>query len=578
MVILKHVARASLYIFLTFVVHFGTTAYAHETILCSEFLTINSASAENNTFEDYKSLPIVKTSHFSNFDYYPNFNYDKFNNILFLSDGGKAGRSIQSKKKPSQFFVSSDFKFSTGVNVLVDNNKLPFQNNSFDLILMNRGLCPCRGLSACGGIDINRESMKSFLTSIVNLLDNNNPNSLALITGFYFPGPLRKIVPDLWMSLVLELRPIYPYLQFAILDNNFLNSPLADGFVGIAISAATEVPIKEHIQLLNQNLVAPIDPANPQLTLWYLKESGQNEKAYLLEQQLENSLKNSLITSASDPLPGKSGALIVTLEDGTMGIWKPALVRENKNHGNKEYAAYLIDQKLGLNVVPIVVKRTHHSQEGTLQLFVKNAEMQNLKKYPESLSAFDYLLAHRDRHERNYFTVNGRQIAIDHGEAFFSADWEKFMKNIPDEIENKVEAYLQQIKKTHDLEKSIEDLKKDNTVDIYRDRKIQYEINQLKKSKTAEKLLNAKAKNSISALLINRNTYLNLKTISNSEWENLLQNLIPDNDIQYFLRRKDALVQSVEYAVSVFGEDVIPVGPFSPVIRMQDLPPDDEDN
>jgi hypothetical protein len=578
MVILKHVARSSLYIFLTFVVHFGTTAYAHDTILCSEFLTANSTSTETNPTEDYNSLPVIKTTHYSNFDFYPNFKYDQFNKILFLSDGGKAGQSIQSRKNPSQLIISSDFKFSTGVNILVDNNKLPFNNNSFDLILMNRGLCPCRGLAACGGIDINRKSMKSFLTSVVNLLNKNNPNSLALITGFYFPGPLRKLVPELWMSLVLELQPRYPLLQFAILDDNSLNAPLADGFVGIAISAVSDVPIKKHIQLLNQNLVAPIDPANPQLTLWYLKESGQIEKAYQLEKQLEDSLKNSSITSASDPLPGKSGALIVTLEDGTMGVWKPALVRNNKNHGSHELAAYLIDQKLGLNVVPIVVKRSYNGQEGTLQLFVKNAEMQNLKKYPDSLSAFDYLLAHRDRHERNYFTVNGRQIAIDHGEAFFSADWEKFMKNVPGEIEDKVDAYLQQIRTTLNLEKSLVALSNSNAVDIYRDRKIQYETNQLKKSNAAEKLLSAKAKNSISALLINRKAYFNLKMIPNSEWENLLQNLISEDDIQYFLRRKDSLVQAVDFAVSAFGTDVIPAGPFSPVIRMQELPPDDEEN
>lgn len=186
------------------------------------------------------------------FDKYHKFNYSNFFKILFLSDGGKAGNAFKDYYfvGPSkQLVISSDFVYQQGVTIRIDNNRLPFQENSFDLIFMNRGLCTCRNTITCGGIDTNRDSMKSFLKSTINILDKNNPNSLLVMTGFYY-NTLLRTVPPLWISVFKELQIEYPYLQFAILRGENKNKELPFDFVGLGISVDPTTPIEVRLQKL----------------------------------------------------------------------------------------------------------------------------------------------------------------------------------------------------------------------------------------------------------------------------------------------------------------------------------------
>jgi hypothetical protein len=195
------------------------------------------------------------------YDQYQNFNYGGFQKILFLNDAGVGGRLFEnSPQAAGRLVVSSDFQMSPGVTARVDNNNLPFRSNSFDLIVMNRGLCPCHSAVACGGIDTKREPMKKFLQNAIQILDKNNPRSLALFTGFYFPGLFRHVVPELWISIVneiqAEIQTEHPNLQIAILHMNSTRTTLTDGgFIGIAVSADPVNSISERLTELNPALV-----------------------------------------------------------------------------------------------------------------------------------------------------------------------------------------------------------------------------------------------------------------------------------------------------------------------------------
>ncbi len=228
--------------------------------VCGPFASASSAVSSTSLCRDLIDKPSKKPAQiisatYNNFDQYPQFQYEQFNHILFLSDGGKAGLALAKRKKPHQLIVSSDFRMADGVNLQIDNNKLPFRSDSFDLVLMNRGLCPCHSAIACGGIDTKKEPMKKFLSGVIDILNKNNPDSLALVTGFYFPGLFRKTVPELWLSIVEELQQEHPSLQFAILQKDARSFTVQEGFMGIAISANTAVPVSARLQQLRSNLV-----------------------------------------------------------------------------------------------------------------------------------------------------------------------------------------------------------------------------------------------------------------------------------------------------------------------------------
>lgn len=196
------------------------------------------------------NLNISTTRNLKRFDEYPNFDYSKHSKILFLSDQDKSGGTLSEKiNDPTKLIISSDISFNAGVNIRVDNQRLPFKKNSFDLIVMNRGLCVCKGTSSCGGIESNRASMRDFLLSAIEILDKNNTNSLMLMTGFYYSTFIKQ-VPPLWISVLNELKSFYPNLQFTIIHSLDIYRKLPYGFIGFAVSLDPIIPIEVTLQNL----------------------------------------------------------------------------------------------------------------------------------------------------------------------------------------------------------------------------------------------------------------------------------------------------------------------------------------
>ncbi len=215
-------------------------------------LLVRASENKCNLFSPAGNFLKVNSWHY--FDRYDNFDYSRYSRVLFLNDNGRGGSAIESSS--DKLVISSDFK--QGGNIRVDNNNLPFVANAFNLIVMNRGLCPCHGPISCGGIKTGREDMKKFLLSVVDILDKNDKQSLALLTGYYFPGEMRTLVPTLWMEIVKELQPLYPNLSFAILSQGN-SADVINNFIGIVISADPNTAIEKKLNTLSADLVTVPD-------------------------------------------------------------------------------------------------------------------------------------------------------------------------------------------------------------------------------------------------------------------------------------------------------------------------------
>lgn len=244
----------------------------------STILHLSSFSAQASVnqcallFSD--NLSYLKADSYEPYYNYYKFNYENFKKILFLSDMD-VGAKYARRSDRSQLFVTSDIDFkdkknekveeenenkSGSLKTYLDNNFLPFIGNSFDLILMNRGLCVCKGGGAsCGGVDIHYEPMKKLLLGVIDVLDKKQINSLALFTGFYYPG-MAVVVPALWKSILNDLKTQFPSLQFT-----FIYSERKSGgkeligeaaFIGFAISTGPQ-PIEATLNQLDPTL-APV--------------------------------------------------------------------------------------------------------------------------------------------------------------------------------------------------------------------------------------------------------------------------------------------------------------------------------
>jgi hypothetical protein len=119
--------------------------------------------------------------------------YENSEKILFLSDDNEAGFLLG--KSISEHFPQKKV-FSTGIlfqdtsikenytKMNLDNRApFPFNDNSFDTIIMRKGICVCHGNYACGGFCATNDEAKVFFERVIKVLDKNNPNSLAILHG-----------------------------------------------------------------------------------------------------------------------------------------------------------------------------------------------------------------------------------------------------------------------------------------------------------------------------------------------------------------------------------------------------------
>ena len=142
--------------------------------------------------------------------------YEAVRKILVLSDGteGNAEHRLGlmiKKAYPDKSVVSSDLESDPKNHVVLDNNKLPFRDGSFDAVVLRRGICVCRGLdTTCGGTSLDIESMTNFLNELSRVLDRSNPNAFALISGPHTDAFSSNVSSKLWSWAARSTVKKYP--------------------------------------------------------------------------------------------------------------------------------------------------------------------------------------------------------------------------------------------------------------------------------------------------------------------------------------------------------------------------------
>jgi hypothetical protein len=181
--------------------------------------------------------------------------------------------------------------------------------------------------------------------------------------------------------------------------------------------------------------------------IWRLKESGKIDEASALDEQIKKTLTEGQILRIENISSGSAPSYVITLEGGMQGVFKPTSHVPHANFKN-EIAAYLIDQKIGFNLVPQTVYRKIGDLEGSVQFYVsgtQSAEKLGIKVEQDSakLRLFDYLLDNGDRlkSRHNLLIKDSREIAIDHGIALSGFDLHpKLWPDFPPDLIKKIKS------------------------------------------------------------------------------------------------------------------------------------------
>lgn len=123
--------------------------------------------------------------------------YRPFDSILFLSDGDTSGLADRvAKRFPEKRIVKANDGFLMGYwaspkasplleRVEMDNTlRFPFEDDSFDAIIMRHGLCFCGGDEvSCAGISTRIGPARHFFGETARTLNKENARSLAILQG-----------------------------------------------------------------------------------------------------------------------------------------------------------------------------------------------------------------------------------------------------------------------------------------------------------------------------------------------------------------------------------------------------------
>lgn len=157
---------------------------------------------------------------------------------------------------------------------------------------------------------------------------------------------------------------------------------------------------------------------NPQIFLWK-KMAADPAAAARLEQEISETFQHGAIVSkkAFTQEGQKNQTAYVKFANGLQGVMKWG----DHSRAGKEVAAYLVDRALGLNLVPLTLRRV--MEDGSVvsvQLRVMGAKFGG-NKIPSEMRILDLLLYNKDRHYENWLVAQGRPIAIDHDNNTFFA-------------------------------------------------------------------------------------------------------------------------------------------------------------
>jgi|GEM_PF-6515371 len=124
--------------------------------------------------------------------------YEDANTILFLSDGAdvidRLGPAI-AQEFPKKTVVSAEldivedgFLNNWGL-IRIDNTRpFPAKDDSFDRVILRRGMCVCHHGRCCAGFKPASPDARNFLRQVVRILNKKDPHALAVLHGMYDVG------------------------------------------------------------------------------------------------------------------------------------------------------------------------------------------------------------------------------------------------------------------------------------------------------------------------------------------------------------------------------------------------------
>ena len=156
--------------------------------------------------------------------------YEVYDRTLFLSDGiadtfgyrsevrNESGAfSLAeriSERFPEKEVTQGDFNIEGDQNIgnlrqlFVDNSQpLPFAENSFDLVILRKGMCLCSCRAPCAGFSQKYEGSLNFFKEVIRVMDLSNPNALAILHGQERSDP--KVL-ERWKRIATELESQFP--------------------------------------------------------------------------------------------------------------------------------------------------------------------------------------------------------------------------------------------------------------------------------------------------------------------------------------------------------------------------------
>jgi hypothetical protein len=160
--------------------------------------------------------------------------YQRAKSILFLAEGNVDSGSALAPEVARYFFEkgtpkrvvsgdisnTSEWKDENLELVHIDNRKpLAFADNTFELVVMRRGLCHCPGTNqlqgvCCGGISLTLQELTRFLLESWRVLNKADRNS-----GVFFlnTGGGASQNTDTWSHLAAQLMHVHPGMEAEVL-------------------------------------------------------------------------------------------------------------------------------------------------------------------------------------------------------------------------------------------------------------------------------------------------------------------------------------------------------------------------
>ena len=161
--------------------------------------------------------------------------YRDANSILFLSDGKEALKvdrlgPVIAKEFPKKTVVSAEVQVEENRfvqnwgYVKVDNlERFPVKDNSFDRVVLRRGMCVCHNEVCCAGFKPGSPEAGRFFSEVIRVLDKSNPNAFAVLHGVHNVGGNDLMA---WVKHLEELRKTKPFRYRILMSNGSFHSIL----------------------------------------------------------------------------------------------------------------------------------------------------------------------------------------------------------------------------------------------------------------------------------------------------------------------------------------------------------------